>query len=229
MPGAVQIDDRRRFGELWKELLFARVGAALAATWGLAAAFHAVMLVEDIFGFAVPWIGYGLLGWLVTFALGSGYVLSLAAPTVIAKRGRRALVVAVAAVLVSYVIAVVTMHTDVAADVRASSAGYIYAWPGVTGPLLGVIGAALGVAEGHLERSVATIYFGLAGGAVAGGVAGTLTVGVWSSATLAGREPGYSATLFLIGPVAATALHLGIGLSLAAGRYVRDLPGRTSA
>jgi len=77
--------------------------------------------------------------------------------------------------------------------------------------------AAVGTVEGVLDGSIASIYSGL--------LAGPL-LGVASHNTgllLSGTEHGFHDTSFVC---CAVVKHLGIGLSLALGRWIRDLPKR---
>ena len=86
-------------------------------------------------------------------------------------------------------------------------------------PALATVGAAIGVVEGILEKSLATIYAGLLGGSLAGAAAAgcgdVLDAARW-------REP------YII-PICFVLIHFGIGLSLALGRSIRDLPKRYAA
>jgi hypothetical protein len=87
------------------------------------------------------------------------------------------------------------------------------------------MGAALGTAEGLLEESFVVAWCGALGGLLFGFGAGLASYGLpdiirgWSSRSEA----------LVTGPVVLVILHLGVGLSLAAGRWVRDIPRRRAA
>ena len=78
-------------------------------------------------------------------------------------------------------------------------------------------GAGSGVAEGQLEKSIATTYCGLLGGSLSGAIASKIL-----PETILNESLCLLALVFVV-------IHLGIGLSLALGRYVRDLPRRKAA
>jgi len=186
MNAPPQIDDRRRFRELWKELLLARFAAAAAA--GLAYA-----IIREGLGGA---IGLGVL------------FLLLALPSAAAKRGRWVLPAVAAAVM----------------------AGALSAYIGTTRltrdfdellVITATIGAAMGVVEGTFEKSVATIYAGLIGGALAGAAA-WVADDVIVSAVRAHIEQQCGLVAVFV------TIHLGIALSLALGRWIRDWPKRSA-
>ncbi len=92
---------------------------------------------------------------------------------------------------------------------------------GGPGLVMGValVGAGVGLAEGLFERSVATIYAGLLGGALSGAAVGFVVQ--WAYVTC---EAGYGGAVAAGHCMQFALLHVGVGLSLAAGRYIRDLP-----
>ena len=80
----------------------------------------------------------------------------------------------------------------------------------------------MGLGEGLHERSWATSLSGINGGALAG----VLALLVLRSIYLFENDLGGLAVEL---DVSLPILHLGIGLSLALGRYIRDLPKRRAA
>jgi len=93
-------------------------------------------------------------------------------------------------------------------------------------------GAAVGTIEGMFERSIATTQSGLLGGAASGALAGL----IWSAlitrfppAYGGGRSLTETAVWLVSFAAAFVVTHLGIGSSLALGRYIRDWPKRSSA
>ncbi len=191
MTDAQTLDDRRRFKELWKELLYARLLPPLV-----------IVLVASIV--------LAMLGSDAETREGAFYMLltcGLLAPVspAIAKRGRWAspwVFVACVTAFMSSGLAVVALGSPVADAVVA----------------VGSVFAAAGLAEGLIERSIATTYCGLLGGGAGGGALGTLAV-------VLNRMPPrevkvMSMAVILIGG------QLTVGLSLALGRYIRDLPKR---
>ncbi len=194
MTDAPHIDDRRRFKELWKELLLARVAVPLAIV--------------------IPLTGIMVIGrWansvsLIVLPLIASAVFLLVFPTVVAKRGK-------------------DVHTAVAAGgigagliaLVALACLQLFKEEPISLPVLVYcMGAGMGFAEGWLERSVATTYVGLIGGTLAGAAAVRALAPVF-------EQPNALAVVGL-SALAAVVLHLGIGLSLALGRWIRDLPKR---
>jgi len=194
MNDAPQIDDRRRFKELWKELVFARFCAAVVAAlpWAYLAPFPF---------FRDSWLRHVVA---VVYSLAA-----LALPSWASKRGKVVVPLVAGA---AFGAALIPYYVVPLLDTR----------PGVDDgyALVFTICAAMGLAEGLLERSVATTWCGLVGGALSGWLAGALLESFapvlvswpWDYTVMMGATLG--------------ALHLGIGLSLALGRYIRDLPKR---
>ncbi len=94
---------------------------------------------------------------------------------------------------------------------------------GASGPGLvtgvALIGAGIGLAEGLLERSVATIYAGLLGGALSGAAVGLAVQ--WAFVT---KQVGYPGAVAAGHCLQFVMLNVGVALSLALGRRIRDLP-----
>jgi len=182
------VDDRRRFKELWKELLFARllVGGACGAVGCVL-----IVLLERY----SPACSYAVV------------MLAFAAPSAVALRGRASgPLVALAVGLSLGLMAVVGQHVAFGRDET---------------PLFATVVAAMGVTEGLRCRSLATVSAGIVGGA-ASGVLGW-RVGFWVGFHLLGES---AFTWALPGAAAVASVHLGLGVSLALGRWVRDLPKR---
>ncbi len=224
MTGTPQIDDRRRFKDTVRELLYARVmvgglsgAVALALYVLLAAALGGVMWSSQwVIGnqnnkaawlqFFLTWFLWGF-NWTVI-------PLALAAPTAVAKRGRMIFPLAVLVVLGSSIVALLP--------------GYLVESEAMWGISTCLAGAALGLTEGRLERSLATLYAGMLGGAATGAIVGQVYMAEITSAwgnTLDLTDALAFITLCAGGLMCMT-LHLGIGLSLALGRWIRDLPKR---
>jgi len=194
MTDAPQIDDCRRFKELWKELVLARTAVPL------------VVVIPSMWLVAVGvWVDSNalIIGPLIELA-----VFMLIFPAVVAKRGKN-------------------VHTAVAAGGGGAALialiGCALFETGQDGipVLLYCMGAGMGLAEGWLEKSVATMYLGLVGGALSGAAAAKILAPVfdrWNAVAAIG-----------LSALAAVCLHLGIGLSLALGRWIRDLPKRRAA
>jgi len=200
MNDAPQIDDRRRFKALWKELVFARILAA-----GVAG-----LVLGCLPGNLGPW-------WLVAAAV------LMAAPSAIAKRGHIVLP-AVAAAIGAATIAYVMVPEPV--DETGMSDGYINIEQEYATVLL-IWAAAIGVVEGNLERSLATILSGTLGGMATGLVFLPATI-LWTRRFTGGSGPWpqWAASFAFYFALASVFTHLSIGLSLALGRWIRDLPKR---
>ncbi len=215
MTDATIVDDRRRFRELWKELAARTIAALLAGAAVLLLHDAAIHLVVEYYGSRL-----GPLMWKDIEALRStlGFVVPCiliatmspvyALPSVVVKQGRT-------------VFPVVALF--VAAGLTVGTLAGVYGRATLPGSLLGVVGAALGLAEGMLERSTATIYSGLMGGAFMGALLGAGHRAYLDS--LAGQAATFAPRL-LASCLLLAGLHLSIGLSLALGRWIRDLPKR---
>jgi len=193
------IDDRRRFKELWKELVYARLlGGALAGSLDAAYTVCLLQFLPD----------YSLLGYLSTV----GLCVFLAMPSAVAKRGKVVLPLVAGAVLFGLTAARFGATGD-SSHLRACVA------------ILASVAAAMGLTEGLLERSLATLLCGMIGGSITG-----CGVALWAFHYLgiSGEWSGFPANMLAHSVYNAT-LHLGIGLSLALGRWIRDLPKRSAA
>jgi len=213
MTDAPQIDDRRRFKELWKELLFARFLVGLAAGGVI------LLLHEAALGLVVRYYGSRIypgslrdvaaaVKVVVPCAIIAIFSPFAAAPSAVAKRGKR-------------VLPLIALSVAVGQTIGTLASGW--GSEAVPGALFGVVGAALGLAEGTLERSVAAIYSGLLGGALIGAILGMGHRAYLNSLAGTALGPRLLAACLLL-----AALHVGIGLSLALGRWIRDLPKRKS-
>ena len=190
-----RIDDRRRFSDLWKELVWARLLGPIVAGTLAGVALSVVMEIQR----TGPWILFPII------------FFSVSMPSVAAKRGRAVGPAVSGAALVA-----------LAPPLLLASGMQEAEW----GPVLGAVGgASIGVAEGLFERSIATITCGTMGGALSGWAAGwvgwflaegPLKIGPGASPL---ENSGCFVGLYLTG-------HLGIGLSLALGRWIRDWPKR---
>ena len=190
------IDDRRRFRELWKELVFARVAAGFVSGSAVALVVAPHYLVQRRAADALETV--------VVFTLFAVFVA--AAPSGIAKRGAGSFVLVSAAVL---------------AGVLCAYAGSWMAGRAGPGPVavLASLGAAIGLSEGLAEKSIATTYCGLLGGTATGAILG-LVVAAWAIVSAEGEF-----SLLGVGSAFAV-LQVAIGLSLALGRWIRDRPRR---
>ena len=210
------MDDGRRFRELWKELVYARCLASILAVvpvWfgysGLTTLCLHIMTTRELVGLRAEGVVFMSVG--------------VALPIHFVRKGWRVYLVAVASAMAALLF----------------SMGVCYLLPeteegGLAVPLLtmATVGAALGTVEGLSERSVATLWAGLLGGAAAG----TLSVGVHLGffvpyEAFAEEGPMWVLIIILVLNMWASVvtLQLGIGLSLALGRYIRDLPKRPAA
>jgi len=187
MTHSVRIDDRRRFRELWKELVFARLLAAGAAGLAMRAIFE-----------LGPFITSGAFLLIV-------YAFLFAAPSWVAKRGW---IVPVAVMLAS----AVTIYLTYILDTKILPGTDLFPMA-----VIAMAGAGLGVAEGQIEKSMATNYCGLLGGIASGALA----------CRIIDPDDVHDGWWFL--PAAFVMIHVGIGLSLALGRWMRDWPGRRAA
>ena len=129
--------------------------------------------------------------------------LAAALPTAVAKRGYRVFPIAAIAVGLGY-----TFHYAIPDSVVAD-----ISFRQTVTVIVIVPFTALGVVEGLLERSIATTLAGMLGGAIAGA---THMAILWPGP----KNP------FVGMAVMSMHLHLSIGLSLALGRWIRDLPRR---
>ncbi len=206
MTDTPHIDDRRRFKELWQELLFARVLVA-AIVGGLEA---------GLFLVTAPVLSQEKWYW---WAVGCLPVVTMAIPSAIAKKGWTV-----------YPLAACTVLFGLAATWIGAGLAGIEELP--VAVIWGVPSASLGLAEGLLDRSVATAYCGLLGGALFGAAA---AIGVQRMTQLVAAsyigDPAASewiGSALTVGSSVGTLVgaHVGIGLSLALGRYIRDLSKR---
>ena len=188
------LDDRRRFKSLWRELLYARVLAAMAA---------------------------GALGETLITPLDPPGLVNLVArsffmalPSAVAKKGWKVLPLT-AALTASAALVVYAVEVCFEVDSGLISRGYPVA-----------IFTAVGVAEGLFERSIATTWCGMIGGALSGAVMDEW-VNWFQWHPLLEFLPFDRGVL----PEASSSAiaYLGVGLSLALGRWVRDIPKRAAA
>ncbi len=209
MSGIPPIDDRRRFKELWKELLFARMLGSAAAALPLAIGGYWSIAMLNYLLTAQERIGYRVCGIAVS-------VVGLALPSCIARRGWR--IGMMAAGSVAATILFCTGIKDLVPGVYDRA--FIIT--------LATAGAALGTVEGMHDGALDTLWCGLLGGAASGALsAGALTVLMLDFHNWLPGPGCYVASIvgWLLNMWASAAvLHLGIGLSLALGRYIRDLP-----
>jgi len=191
MTDAPQIDDRRRFKELWRELVVARVGVA-----GLAGALSAVILYYGEYGTS----DFGLLLMFISLSL----------PSAAAKRGFIVLPMVCAAIAASFIAVFVVTFRPV---------GFIVP---VFGPpvhiYVPVVAASTGLAECLLERPWYAGATAIVGGPMF--LAPGLAIGLLAQLIVGQRVP----VLFFMALM--ISCHVGIGLSLALGRWIRDLPKR---
>jgi len=193
------IEDRRRFRELWKELVYARLlGGALAGSVNAAYIVCLLQFLPD----------YSLLRYLSSV----GLCLFSAMPSAVAKRGKVVLPLVAAAALFGLTAAQFGATGD-PSHLRACVA------------VLASVAAAIGLAEGLLERSLATLLCGMIGGSLSGyGVA----LCAFHYIGISGEWSELPANMLAHSVYNAT-LHLGISLSLALGRWTRDWPKRSAA
>ena len=201
MTGAPQIDDRRRFRELWKELVFARV--APGPVQGCAMVGIVYLLLEAAGRFGLACLPVLFIAW-------AGI---LAASSAVAKRGRFVFPRVAGGVLLSQVASVAGLFAVEASD----EAGLV--------AVCAATAAAIGAIEGLLERSLATLYCGLLGGALVGALTPLALVQLlWGPSAV--RELSF---FFLFFACLVPICNVGIGLSLALGRWIRDLPKRKAS
>ena len=194
------IDDRRRFRELWKELLFARLCVSLLLSPVILSGIDMLSYFDSVasgYGWRAEW-----WDWSVVIMLG----FTVGLPSLAAKKGGVVFPVVGFGAILALSPAWVFQTTRSAPMLT----------PCV---VLGLVGTGAGLVEGRLERSLATMWCGLLGGALSGILGGLIVSGgaVYSDGQC---RPGI---LSAGGPIA---LHLGIGFSLALGRWVRDWPRR---
>jgi len=125
----------------------------------------------------------------------------MAAPSAAAKKGKRVVPLVAAAVALGIFPAILSRDPT------------SYKWVSAVAGFA-AIGGAIGVVEGLFERALATTYCGLLGGSAAGALLGSLYD--WAKI----RQS------FLAFMVLFATIHVGVGLSLALGRWIRDLPKR---
>jgi len=215
MNDAPHINDRRRFKELWRELV-ARSLCAFIVAWLPGLIFWAVVHVR-------LWAGATTGGsndlWRALSAM--LFALSLAAPSAVAKRGKGVFPLVLVAALVGYAAAWFGAELTGVTDTH----GGVFVPPIVLThrPTLvetaATFCAAVGLVEGIYEGSVATALAGLFGGALTGAsVVRGWAAPYWLTGLLDDGNVRFVTIVVL--------LHLGIGLSLALGRWIRDLPKR---
>jgi len=177
------VDDRRRFRELWKELVFARtlVPLVVAAAFVIAAR---ELLPRPAFLFPPVQV----MGWMLYMVI----------PSAAAKRGLPVPGLVGGLVLVPLVV------------FTTFDISFCHPW---SPPVVATFTCAVGVSEGMLERSLATTLAGLAGGMLIAPFCGMVARPVQASDVLE-----FAAVLI--------SAHLGIALSLALGRLIRDWPKR---
>jgi len=197
---APQIDDRRRFKELRGELLWCRALIVPVEFVGLIAALIFAAVVTDAGTCFNSMMSD--LAFLITGTIACAPVLAL--PTLAAKRGSGPFLLAALAMAAAGVAGTLGCRA-VGAD---PDAWFLM--------MFGVSAAAAGLVEGIFERSVATTFCGMVGGA-AGGVAGPMVC----RALMGGTYLDLGIILFVVGALSG---NLAIGLSLALGRWMRDLP-----
>ena len=209
-----KIDDRRRYPRLWKEVLVARllpgpfqgVGLVVALFIAGAATFELSHGSSEVAGFSAA--------FLITGTLLCAPILAL--PTLVAKRGVGPYFAAAGAVAAAGIIGTLGVWVTGAPEAESSSPYFppVQTWLFM---MFAVSAGAVGLVEGLYERSIATTYCGLIGGALSGYLA--------AASCLRGLGHGV-AWILAIWPWGATLGNVGIGLSLALGRYIRDLPKR---
>lgn len=214
-PTARTIDDRRRFRSLSAELVYARAAAAVLVS---------PLLIASVEFLEHPcFLRPRIIARLCAIAI---IAVCMVAPTVVARRGPRTPLVILGGGLVGLPAVGFLMS---AAGVQA-----VYIPPA----LAITLGAIIGCAEGMAERSIATTYGGLLGGAA--GMYLGLTLGAAASCllSLSVRTPWLGQQLelgvvrgcidepFLVASPTVVVTHLVLGLSLALGRRIRDLPKR---
>jgi len=186
-------DDRRRFDDLGKEMVIARMLAPLLT----------VLFLAIIGGLAKE-----TRSGLVALVFSLGCIAAPAIPSVAAKRG----LIVLPAVCGAVVAAMLATRTGIEQAAPVSSVMESRA-------IFGVIGATVGLIEGMLERSIATIYCGLIGGGFVGAVVG--------AAFSLAENMGNNMLLLTFIVIGFVTIEEGIAFSLAIGRRIRDLPKRT--
>jgi len=201
MTDAPQIDDRRRFKELWKELLVARL----------------VPPTLLVLFFCLWVIKAGGLRQTRTLTHPDIVVVSTAlmvsASLLLAKRGRNAAIFAgaysVALVYVAYADLGLWLNTFY-------SPAHKFAF------LVAHVAMGAGYAEGALEGSIATRW-----SALIGSFASAYAVALWAGKHGDGYIiPMIEGSFVIRLAICPFAVQLGIALSLALGRLIRDLPKR---
>ena len=209
------IIDRRRFPDFRSELIYARILAASVAgavamlvTWLYSAVFMAIAF-RSMSG------GPGPAMFLLLLPVVLVAPASLAAPSSVAKRGRIVFLLTMLAIIGAHVATYLGIYfTGVQMTMRNQ------------GALLGVTGAAIGVTEGIFEKSVATTYAGLLGGAFGSAITGMVLSKVIAPLLIGGGGGVFSGivTIWFFTTVQYVGIHLCVGVSLALGRRLRDLP-----
>ena len=198
---APQIDDRRRFSDWRKEFLFARVLAPVAAGTAAWGAHRGLLAIFSFFTRSYAYTCFGVL------------IVGLSLPVMVAKRGKSVFPLAAGLALVSFACAWTGSH---------------FFYNGAPEPelVMGAIVAGIGLAEGCSERSVATMWCGLIGGCFFGAAfAGCFSTVCYLHMNIFTFDLYYwpdTAFGFMM-------VHWGLFISLALGRWIRDLPKRKQA
>ena len=204
MTDAPQIDDRRRLGDLADFILIRVIVTCVTASvvgpiFLRVRHFHPMYPTRD-------WQFFTVLAFLMVLVLGI--------PSALSKKGAR-----------SWLVVFGMSLSGAGAAVIGGATFGESTWD----PLcvaLGAVGAALGTAEGLLERSIATTYAGLIGGLLSGSAAAAVVPAMglhyWYLWGKGDRQMG----LFWVVLSMAFIIQFGVALSLALGRWIRDLPKR---
>jgi hypothetical protein len=212
--------DRRRFEGLAGEMILARFGGSIAAA--------ACIIFFYIFC-GESWLSlYGLVaesrGDIRLFSAVALFPAALASsiPTALAKRSWRPAALTVLAATGAYVAASAGCVFLPGEDI----AGYPLMMPVAQ---LGAVATAIGVVEGNLERSMATIFAGLFLGPLVGAWAGVCSVLAWGDLDYFmffrwwhHGMPRDWRVLFIATLASTAVIQTGISLSLALGRRIRN-------
>ncbi len=215
MTDAPQIDDGRRFKELRYELLTARLAIPCVVGY---------VIVNE---YTIHLIGAG--GFVGGGALAAA---ALAAPSAVAKRGWYVFPIVAGAAFAAFLCAYFGAKLlGVSYDGSSQEAALLFFLKLICVPMV----AAVGLAEGQLERSLATTFSGMLGGALSGGAVAAMIYGMIELGFRSVDGPSLLTVMvvviiiFTLPALSCAVAHVGIGLSLALGRYLRDLPKRKAA